>query len=75
MRKAAPGAAKPSGKPKSLLRKYGYLLVLAIIGLLTKQAYDASLTPAASGAGSQASVATGAKPAGGGAKGKSKKTD
>lgn len=33
----------PVAKPKSLLRRYGFQLVLVIIGLVAKQAYDAAV--------------------------------
>lgn len=67
--------AKPSAKPKSLLRRYGRLLVLAIVGLLLKQAYDATGAKGAGAAGAATPAWAPPKPTGGAAKGKSKKVD
>lgn len=41
----------PVAKPKSLLRRYGLQLLLIIIGLVAKQAYDAALAKADAPAG------------------------
>ncbi|KAG8461861.1 hypothetical protein KFE25_013880 [Diacronema lutheri] len=71
VRKAPQAAAAQQGaRPKSLLRRYGFWLIVLILGLLGKQAYDAASAPGATGG------AGGAKPASGPAKGgKSKKAD
>ena len=53
--------APPVAKPRSLLRRYGLQLVLIIIGLVTKQAYDAALAKTDASAGKAPGAAAAAK--------------